>query len=128
MTAQLLLTYAMYCANILVAGWISISSLFYPKIAYRTVFQEQFVYSESIRLVGALWFAIFLLSLVGLWRPEPMRWVFLFQFIYKGSWLLFAALPAMQRGEPYPTGMASTFVVWVVILPFVIPWKTLWTG
>jgi hypothetical protein len=90
-----------------------------------TVFEGNFVYSEAIRLVGALWFAIFLLSILGLFYPEKMSLVLLFQLIYKGSWLLFAALPALQNHQPYPKGMAITFIIWVVILPFVIPWKTI---
>ncbi|MEL6141467.1 MAG: hypothetical protein AAFU67_07595 [Bacteroidota bacterium] len=112
-----------YGANVLVAGWISISSLFFPKMAQQTVFEGQFAYSESIRLVGALWLAICLLSIVGLFYPKEMRLVFLFQFIYKLAWLLFAALPAIQKSEPYPRAMAGFFLVWVVVLPFVIPWK-----
>jgi hypothetical protein len=114
-----------YFANIIVAGWISISSLFYPKAAQATVFSNDFVYSEAIRLVGALWFAIFLLSILGLFYPEKMSLVLLFQLIYKSSWLIFAALPAMMNNQPYPKGMAIFFVIWVIVLPFVIPWKVL---
>jgi hypothetical protein len=114
-----------YFANIIVAGWISISSLFYPKTAQTTVFEQNFAYSEAIRLVGALWFAIFILSILGLFYPEKMSLVLLFQLIYKSSWLIFAALPAMQNNQPYPKGMAIFFIVWVVVLPFVIPWKTI---
>jgi hypothetical protein len=116
-----------YFANIMVAGWISISSLFYPKIAQTTVFEQNFVYSEAIRLVGALWFAIFLLSILGLFYPEKMSLVLLFQLIYKSSWLIFAALPAMLKQQPYPKGMAVVFIIWVVVLPFVIPWKTIFS-
>jgi hypothetical protein len=114
-----------YFANIIVAGWISISSLFYPKTAQTTVFEQNFAYSEAIRLVGALWFAIFILSVLGLFYPEKMSLVLLFQLIYKSSWLIFAALPAMMNNQPYPKGMAIFFIVWVVVLPFVIPWKTI---
>jgi hypothetical protein len=114
-----------YFANIIVAGWISISSLFYPKTAQTTVFEQNFAYSEAIRLVGALWFAIFILSILGLFYPEKMSLVLLFQLIYKSSWLIFAALPAMMNNQSYPKGMAIFFIVWVVILPFVIPWKTI---
>jgi len=117
--------YIVYIANILVAGWISITALFNPAKAYATVFEGAFAFSESMRLVGALWFAIFILSILGLFFPERMSLVLLFQLIYKGSWLLFAALPAIQRGMPYPKGMAVFFLIWVVVLPFVIPWKTL---
>lgn len=116
-----------YLANILVAGWISITSLFFPKVAVTTVFEHNFAYSEAIRLVGALWGAIFLLSIVGLFFPQKMSLVLLFQLIYKGSWLIFAALPAWLRNEPFPSGMAVFFIIWVVVLPFVIPWKYLFT-
>lgn len=114
-----------YAANVLVAGWISIRSLFTPKIAQQTVFSGAFEYSEAIRLVGALWGAIFILSILGLFYPRQMSLVLLFQLIYKSSWLLFAALPAQLNDQPYPKEMAGFFVIWVVILPFVIPWKDL---
>lgn len=114
-----------YVANIIVAGWISLTSLFAPQVAERTVFEHAFAYSEAIRLVGALWGAIFLLSIVGLFFPRQMSVVLLFQLIYKSSWLLFAALPALMQQQPYPKGMATFFVIWVVVLPFVIPWRYL---
>jgi len=112
-----------YIANIIVAGWISVTALFYPHTAKDTVFTNAFEYSESFRLVGALWFAIFLLSLVGLFYPKQMSLVLLFQLLYKTSWLLFAALPAIIRSNEYPKAMAIFFLIWVCILPFVIPWK-----
>lgn len=116
-----------YLANILVAGWISITSLFFPKRALVTVFENAVAYSEAIRLVGALWGAIFLLSVAGLFFPERMSVVLLFQLIYKGSWLLVVALPALMNDQPFPRGMAGFFVVWVVALPFVIPWRVLFS-
>lgn len=91
----------MYLANIIVAGWISVSSLFYPKIALQTVFSDAIAYSDAIRLVGALWGAIFLLSVLGLFFPRQMSLVFLFQFIYKGTWLLVVAVPAALSQQPY---------------------------
>ncbi len=114
-----------YFANILVAGWISITSLFYPKTAVATIFENTLAYSEAIRLVGALWGAIFLLSILGLFYPERMSVVLLFQVIYKTSWLLAVAAPAIINNEPYPRGMTGFFVVWVLVLPFVIPWSAL---
>ncbi len=114
-----------YLANIIVAGWISISSLFFPKTALITVFTNDFQYSESIRLVGALWGGIFILSILGLFYPQKMSLILLFQLIYKSSWLIFAALPAIIHGNPYPKSMAIFFVIWVLVLPFVIPWKSI---
>ena len=115
----------MYIANIIVAGWISISSLFFPKTAQVTVFTNAFDYSEVFRLVGALWWAIFILSIIGLIYPKKMSLVLLFQLIYKSSWLIFAALPALLSKQPYPKAMALFFVIWVVILPFVILCKSI---
>lgn len=123
----MILMKVMYVANVFLAGWISISSLFSPHKAQISVFEGNFEYSESIRLVGALWLGITVLSILGLLFPEKMSVVFLFQLIYKGSWLIFAALPAIVNSQPYPKGMAVCFLVWVVVLPFVIPWKYLFT-
>lgn len=118
----------MYLANIFVAGWISISSLFYPKIAQQTVFTNAVEYSESIRLVGALWGAIFILSIVGLFYPKEMSLVLLFQLIYKATWLIVVAMPAQLNANTYPKPMAVFFLIWVVVLPFVIPWKSIFHG
>ncbi len=112
-----------YVANIFLAGWISITSLFTPQVAQRTVFENTIAYSESIRLVGALWLGIFVISILGLFFPQKMSLILLFQLIYKGSWLIFVAIPAIANQQAYPKGMATCFLIWVVLLPFVIPWK-----
>ncbi len=114
-----------YLANIVVAGWIGVSSLFFPKIASATVFQNVYPATDVIRLVGSLWLAIALLSVLALWRPLSFLPVLLLQLLYKGSWLLVVAMPALGHRQAFPTGMAIFFLVWVVVLPFVIPWSTL---
>jgi hypothetical protein len=112
-----------YIANIIVAGWISITSIFYPKTASTTVFQNAYETTEVMRLVGCLWLAIAVLSALGLWRPISFSPILLVQFIYKGTWLLIVALPAIKNNQVYPSGMALFFLIWVLVLPFVIPWK-----
>jgi hypothetical protein len=111
-----------YIANIIVAGWIGITSLFFPKISSATIFQNAYQTTDIIRLVGCLWLAIAILSVLGLWRPLTFSPVLLLQLIYKGSWLLIVAIPAIKNNQPYPSGMATFFLVWVLVLPFVIPW------
>jgi len=54
-----------------------------------------------------------------------MSLVLVFQLIYKSSWLIFAAIPAILIANPYPKAMAVFFLIWVLVLPFVIPWKDL---
>lgn len=114
-----------YIANIIVAGWISISSIFYPKTAATTVFQNAYQPTEVIRLVGCLWLAIAILSFFGLFRPLTFSPILLVQLIYKATWLLVVAVPAIKNNQNYPSGMAIFFLIWVVILPFIIPW-TAW--
>ncbi|MEM7104458.1 MAG: hypothetical protein AAF502_15080 [Bacteroidota bacterium] len=112
-----------YLANILVAGWVGISALFLPKTAAVSVFSNAFDYSESFRLVGAFWTTIFILSIIGLFFPKEMCLVLIFQVLYKSIWLIVAAFPAILNGQPYPKEMAVFFLIWVVALPWVIPWK-----
>jgi hypothetical protein len=115
-----------YIANIIVAGYIGITSLFFPKLSSTTIFQNAYSVTDIVRLVGCLWLAIAVLSVFGLWRPLTFSPVLLLQLIYKGSWLLVVAIPAMKNNQTYPSGMALFFLVWVLILPFVIPWSA-WT-
>ena len=115
-----------YIANIIVAGWISTTSLISPQKSALTVFQNAYQPTEVIRLVGCLWLAITVLSILGLWRPISFSPILLVQLIYKGTWLIVVALPAIRNNQPYPTGMALFFLIWVLVLPFVIPW-TEWT-
>ena len=112
-----------YAANIVVAGWISISCLFYPRKSVTTVFTNALAFSEAIRLVGALWAGIFILSVLGMFFPKKMVVVLLFQLIYKGLWLIIVAIPAVLLKKEYPEGMAIFFLIWCLLLPFVIPWK-----
>ena len=114
-----------YFANIFVAGWVGLSALLSPRNALNTVFTGAYEYSEAIRLVGALWTAIALISVFGLFYPKQMSLILVFQLLYKGSWLILVALPALISGENIPKAMAIFFLIWVIVLPFVIPWKTL---
>ena len=114
-----------YLANIIVAGWIGISSLFFPSYAAKTIFSDSYSVTPVIQLTGALWLSIAILSIFGLYYPIQFSSVLLLQLIYKSCWLLFVYLPAIQNNKPYPGGMAIFFIVWVFVLPFIIPWKSL---
>jgi len=113
-----------YILNIIVAGQIAISSISNPKSAAMTIFGNAYQPTEVIKLVGCLWLGIAVLSILGLFKPITFAPVLLIQLIYKGTWLLLVALPAIRSSAPYPKTMAVFFLVWVIILPFLIPWKT----
>ena len=117
-----------YVANILVCAWISFHCLSSPTRAHQVVFEQAFAVSESIRLVGALWGAIFVCSVLGLFFPKGMALILLFQLIYKSTWLLAGALPALLANQPYPKAMTVVFVVWVLMTPLAIPWRDLFAG
>ncbi len=112
-----------YVLNIIIAGQIAISALFNPKNSALTTFGDAYQQTEVIRLVGCLWLGIAVLSVLGLWKPITFSPVLLLQLIYKGTWLIIVALPALRNGIPFPKTMALFFVVWVLVLPFLIPWK-----
>jgi hypothetical protein len=114
-----------YIANIIVAGWISLTSLFSSKLATSTVFSNAYPTTEVMRLVGCLWLGIAVLSILGVWHPLGFQPVLLLQLIYKGTWLLVVALPAIRHNQHYPTGMALFFLIWCLVLPFVIRWAEL---
>ena len=113
-----------YVLNIIVAGQIAISAISNPKVAAMTTFGGAYQSHEVIKLVGCLWLAIAILSILGLFKPIVFSPVLLMQLIYKGAWLLIVAIPAIRLSEPYPKTMAIFFLVWVIILPFLIPWKS----
>lgn len=120
----------MYAANVMLAGIVGVSSLLTPPVATVTVWQGTSQPEDAaMRVTGALWSAIALLSVLGLRYPVTMAPVLLLQLLYKGMWLLIVAAPALTRGElrTLPTGMAWCFLIWVALLPLVIPFRTLLT-
>ncbi len=112
-----------YILNIIVAGQIAYSAISNPKTAAITTFSNAYPPSEVIKLVGCLWLSIAILSILGLFKPITFSPVLLVQLIYKGTWLLLVAIPAMRSNLPYPKTMAMFFLAWVITLPFLIPWK-----
>jgi len=112
-----------YILNIIVAGQIAISAISNPENAALTTFGNAYEPTDIIKLVGCLWLGIAILSILGLFKPIMFSPVLLVQLIYKGTWLLIVALPAIRNAEPYPKAMAGFFLVWVIVLPFLIPWK-----
>ncbi|MEN9672608.1 MAG: hypothetical protein RL553_873 [Planctomycetota bacterium] len=90
--------------------------------------QSKFPESEGFRtILGSLWTAILIGSVLGLFFPITMSVLLLIQVIYKALWLLVYAMPRMlnQRANEVPWGIASTFLIIIVTYPLVIPWAQL---
>jgi hypothetical protein len=112
------LAFITYAANIIITSWLSITCIFLPRSAVKTIFSNSIDYSDAIRLVGCLWASILVLSVIGLFYPAQMALIFLFQAIYKTLWIVFVALPNSSAGKTYPRPMALFFLVWILIAPF----------
>jgi hypothetical protein len=127
---SLLLLRSIYIANILVAGNVGWISLFDPIRAATVVFSGTTEANIPMRIVGSFWLTIALLSVAGLFSPIRFSVVLLVQLIYKGIWLLTIAAPAIlaNRMDLIPVEMAIFFLIWVIILPFIIPFRVLFAS
>ena len=91
---------------------------------------DQGVFAESAgwrTLVGSLWLAILVCSLLGVRWPDSFLWLLVFQVIYKSVWLAAYVAPrlgAARRAE-IPIGIAGSFLVIVLVWPWFIPWRQL---
>ncbi len=122
------LLYLPYVFNILVLVPIASLTLLGGAKGGQRACQGKFPESEGFRTVlGSLWMAILIGSVLGLFYPVPMSSLLLIQVIYKTLWLLVYVLPRLvagRRGE-VPWGMALTFLVIIGSYPWVIPWEQL---
>ena len=80
-------------------------------------------------LEGALWTAILVFSVLGLYAPLRYSLMLFLQVIYKTLWLLVFALPRVVNGRSHsiPWGIAGTFLIIVLVWPFIIPWGSLFS-
>ena len=90
--------------------------------------QNKFPESEGFRtILGSLWTAILLGSILGLFYPVTMSPLLLIQVIYKTLWLIVFVMPRLLKGKisEVPSGIALVFLVIVLSYPWVIPWGQL---
>jgi hypothetical protein len=115
-----------YIFNILVLVPIGLLTLFGGERGGQLACQGKFPESEGFRtILGSLWTAILLASVVGLLYPVAMSPLLLIQVTYKALWLGVFVLPRLLdgRGEEVPWGIALTFLAIVVSYPWAIPWS-----
>ncbi|MFN5538583.1 MAG: hypothetical protein ACK481_00775 [Candidatus Melainabacteria bacterium] len=124
---SILLMQTMYSANIFVAGIVGILCLFFSESIGTQVFAGKALDSIPLKILGSFWLSVALVSIIGLFFPKAMSVLFIIQFLYKGMWLLVGALPKIlnKQFDLLPLGMTICFFIWVLLLPFVIPYKFL---
>lgn len=121
-------THVPYVFNIIVLVPIGLMTLLGGERGGQLASQGKFTESEGFRtILGSLWAAILIGSVIGLFWPVTMSPLLLIQVIYKTLWLLVFVLPRLLSGrsKEVPWGIALTFFVIVVSYPWVIPWHTL---
>ncbi len=114
--------------NIIVLVPIGLLTLLGGKRGGQLACQGKFPESEGFRtILGSLWTAILLGSMLGLFYPVPMSPLLLIQVIYKTLWLLVFVTPRLIGGRirEVPSGIALAFLVIVLSYPWVIPWGPL---
>lgn len=110
----------MYAINVLGAGVPGFLIVFFPS------FGEQYILWEGqdrgvMTILGSIWFAIGLTSILGLYKPYKFLGIFILQFFYKTIWLITFILPAfiLQRTLP-PTVSILIAIFVLLILEFIL--------
>jgi hypothetical protein len=117
-----------YIFNIIILIPIGLLTLVGGEKGGQLACQNKFPESEGFRtILGSLWTAILIGSVLGLFFPITMSALLLIQVIYKTLWLMVYAMPRLlkRRSNEVPWGIALTFLVIVVSYPWVIPWGQL---
>ena len=114
-----------YIFNIIVLVPIGLLTLLGGERGGRLASQGKFPESEGFRtILGSLWTAILLGSVLGLFYPVTMSPLLLIQVIYKALWLMVFVIPKLLGGQrrEVPWGISLTFLVIIASYPLVIPW------
>ena len=115
-----------YIFNIVVLVPVGLTTLLGGEKGGQRVFQDKFPESAGIRtILGSLWTAILIGSVIGLFHPVSMSPLLLIQVLHKPLWLVIfvAYLMVHGQGHAVPWGVAGTFLFIVVTYPWVIPWS-----
>src|SRR5262249_26893612 len=113
---------AAYLFNILVFVPVGLTTLLSPA-SMKVVFENKVQHAPELRiLVGCLWTAIVVCSLIGLAEPHLMIGVLILQVVYKVLFLALVVFPLIARRglDAIPLGVAATSALIVLVWPIVI--------
>jgi hypothetical protein len=119
-----------YVLNILVLTPVGLGMLLGGPEAQRRVFSGRYPDSAGMRtLLGSLWTAALIVSVLGLFYPVSMSPLLLVQVIYKTLWWIVFALPRLVSGRSKEVhwGSAGTFLFMLLTYPWVMPWGAMFT-
>ncbi|MBI1360084.1 MAG: hypothetical protein GC155_07345 [Alphaproteobacteria bacterium] len=105
-----------YVINIAIL--VPVCMLMFSQRGPRVVFQDAVASSRGLELlVGALWLAILVASMAGLYWPRLFAPLLAIQVFYKAAWLLAFVAPSAIAGRKLPSGIAICFAGIVVAWP-----------
>ena len=79
-------------------------------------------------VVACMLTAFSVLSILGLRYPLQMLPLLLWELVWKSIWLIIVALPLWSAGQMDESTWATAYAcLMVVIVPFVIPWRFVFT-
>ena len=111
-----------YLVNILILAPVAFAMLTGPG-AVSSVFENKFGEAPELRvLVGCLWFAILVGSVVGLFVPAEMVGILLLQIVYKALFIALVLRPLYLEGgaAALPMGLSVTFLAIVLVWPVLL--------
>ena len=115
-----------YVLDLAVSLPVALVTLIGSEPAAKRLFREKLPEDPSVRIaLGAMWLAIALGSAAGIALPVAMAPVLVLQLVYKGLWILLFALPRWLGGRfaEVPLRTALTFLAFVVVYPWIVPWQ-----
>lgn len=117
----------MYLIAIVGAGAVGLTMLLAPRLASQYIFAGATQVDNYLRILAALWLALGITSVLGLFQPVKFSIVFLIQLMYKLIWLIGVAIPSIVSGsrEPGLLFLTTLFASWVVGLLFATPFQYL---
>ena len=104
---------AMYILTIFVAGGFGLGMIFAPSAAASLM--DMSCDPSPFGIVGSVYLAFGLLSLLGLRNPLKFVPILLLQLTYKIVWLLAVALPLLIKGQ-FPASEISTVVIFIIVV------------
>ena len=119
-----------YLLNIIVLLPVGLMALLGGPEAQRRLFQGKYPDSPGIRtILGSLWTALLIGSILGLFYPVSMSPILLIQVIYKTLWWLVFILPRLSssRSQEVHWPMAGLFIFIILTYPWLIPWAHIFT-
>jgi len=114
-----------YVFNIIVLLPVGLMTLLGGTETQRRLFHGKYPDSPGLRtILGSLWTAILICSVIGLFYPLSMSPLLLLQVIYKTLWWLVFVLPRLLTGraEQIHRPIAGIFLFILLTYPWVIPW------